>query len=194
MKKTAIAVTVSAIMAGIAVSSSWAQQLELVPIQASPVKGQGIYQHFFAAAPWGGELFPSAEEVGEFEIKVTPDPKGKKAPEVVVNVNGPALRKFWGGPLHIRGDYLQDWGVMWDPNDPKPGQFFVFKVTHPRLGDVAISVYVHDNEVPGYNDSNPQWSDWFGVVIDYDGYPIGGDEIFATMGIVTNGNIVDYRK
>ncbi len=194
MKKTAIAVTVSAIMVGIGVSSSWAQ-LGLLPIEASAVKGQGLYQHFFLPdAPWGGEWFPSDEEVGQFEIRVTPDPKGKKAPEAVVNVNGPELRKFWGGPLHIRGGYVGVWGVMWDPSDPKPGQFVVFQVTHPSLGEVAVSVYVHDNQVPGYNDEDPQWSDWFGVVIDYDGDPVSGDEIFTAMGIVTNGNIVDDRN
>lgn len=183
MKKTVIALTVSATIAVVAVSSSWAQ---IVPIDPSQVKGQGLYQAFPG--------FPSAEEVGQFEVKVTPDPKGKKAPQFAANVNGPALREFWGGPLHVRGGFVQAWGVIWDPADLKPGQFFVFNVTHPTLGEVKVSIYVHDNDVPGYNDENPQWSDWFGVVIDRDGIPLNGDEMFIAMGIVTNGNIVDNRE
>jgi len=65
----------------------------------------------------------------------------------------------------FRGDFEEWIPVVWDASDPKPGQTFIFKTTHPIHGEAAVCVYAHDNVTPGYNTTNPQWSDWFGLSV-----------------------------
>lgn len=167
----------------------------------SKVTGQGVYQHFIP--PSGGDMYPSDEEVGRFTVNIDPDNKGNESADPVVSVTGPALEAFWGGPLVIRGDF-RDWILtLWDPSDPKPGQVFVYKLTHPAHGDVAVCVYVHDNVTSGHNSRNPGWSDWFGIGVEsweggnrhYDGIPdLRSDDLFTGMGILVEGDIKDYRR
>lgn len=167
----------------------------------SKVTGVGIYQHF--VHPSLGNVFPSDEKVGRFAVNIDPHAKGMRPTDPVVSVSGPALEAFWGGPIVIR-DQFQDWiASIWDLNDPKPGQAFVYKMTHPVHGEVAVCIYVHDNVTPGQNKSDPAWSDWFGIYVEawdggnrhYNGVPDWqSDDLFTGMGILTDGDLIDYRK
>lgn len=172
----------------------------LVPLP-SPVAGAGLYQHF--VHPSLGDVYPSDEKAGQFVININPAAQGTPSPAPAVSVRGPALEAFWGGPLVIREDF-QDWiPILWDRSDPKPGQVFVYKVTHPVHGEVAVCVYAHDNVSPGHNPGDPAWSDWFGIYVEpwdggnrhYNGEPDWrNDDLFTGMGILSEGNLMDYRK
>lgn len=167
----------------------------------SKVTGKGVYQHY--VTPRWGDMFPSDEDLGRFAINLDPEAKGMSPTEPVVSVTGPALEAFWGGPLVIRDDF-QDWiPILWDPSDPKPGQVFVFKTTHPFHGEVAVCIYVHDNVTPGHNRTDRAWSDWFGIYVEswdggnrhYNGdTDWRDDDLFTGMGILVDGNIADHRK
>jgi len=161
------------------------------------VTGDGVYEHYYVADPNSGvEWFASDEDVGLFSISI--DPNGK-SPQAVIRVDGVKLREFWGGPLLIQDDWVAS--VSYDayrPEDVKPGQSFIFYAHHPIHGDVQISVFMHDNCTPGYNTAEyPGWSDWFSLGIE----PLGGDfawrtedDLFASVGIVTSGDIMDHRQ
>jgi hypothetical protein len=167
----------------------------------SKVKGAGVYQHYVHRRL--GDVFPSDESVGRFAVNIDPQANEIQPTDPVVSVSGPALEAFWGGPVVIR-DQFQDWiASLWDQNDPKPGQTFIYRVTHPVHGEVAVCVYVHDNVTPGHNKADPQWSDWFGIYVErwdggnrhYNGVPDWqSDDLFTGMGILTDGDVIDYRK
>lgn len=157
----------------------------------SKVTGGGKYQQL--------EGWPTMDVAGDFSLTINPDrAPGKKSPQATIHFDGPVLREVWGGRLVIQGDYdgwdTEDFG---NPDDPKPGQYFIFDRWHPDLDWVRVFVFTHDNVTPGYNALDPNWSDWVLLMIeplDGDGEPFTGDELYLTVGIVVSGNVMDHRK
>ncbi len=187
--KNTIAVSAAVIMTAFVVSSACAQG----GAQPSKVTGGGRFLDIGADGISGsGQLF-------SFTITVNPDKKtAKKSPQAVIHADGQAVRDYWGGPLVLKGDftYCNSFGDLFEPNDPKPPQAFLFLVEHsdPNIGDVNVWVFAHDPELSG----SP---DWFGIWIEPsggngwpNGSPFPNDDLLTLMGVVVNGNIMDHRK
>ena len=191
MKRPIIAGSVLAVMAVIGVSSSFAQA-------PSKVTGGGKFLDVGADGTTGsGELL-------SFTVNVNTDKRSdKKSPQVIIHVDGELVRDFWGGPLDLKGDFVgyKNLGDLFEPNDSKPPQQFLFVVDHPDpdIGKVNVWVFAHDNDTL-YDPVLSGVFHWFGIWIEpengdeYPNFYGWGDDLFTAVGIVTQGNIMDHRK
>jgi hypothetical protein len=194
MKRIVIAVSASVIMAIVGLTSTCANAQQL-----TKATGGGVYQHFeFYDSTYGftGEWYPSDEEVGQFEVVINPE---KNSNHAVIHIDGPELRKFWGGPLVLKEDEaVYSYSIIF-PDTPKPAQVFGYVVS-----SYIVWVFTHDNTTPGYNAAPENLSDWFGFWIEDkdtgnwspDGVASGGqdDDLFTGMGILVRGNITQHTK
>lgn len=217
MKKIVIAVSVSAVVALTGLRS-----LEAQVDSPSKVTGGGAFLDlgWWASPaaqplsyPWEDEVWQQSwweNPMGSFET-VTFSVNVSESGEAAVLADSPALRAFWGDKLRISGSWI-GW-VSIDPwaQDDKPPQQFKFEMIHPEHGAVAVWVFANDNWTPGAV-ADPFLADWVGIVIepaDGDGVltyepanytPFGGplepgtnDNLFAQIGFLVRGNIMDHR-